>query len=78
MVGSVQSLAQDKRLDQFPDDYFTVIVVDEAHHALSASYQKVLSHFCKAYVLGVTATPDRGDKKDLGQYFEAEAYEYQM
>ena len=78
VVGSVQSLAQDKRLEQFPDDYFTVIVVDEAHHALSASYQKVLSHFSKAYVLGVTATPDRGDKKDLGQYFEAEAYEYQM
>ena len=64
-VGSVQSMAQPKRLEQFPADYFKTIIVDEAHHAMSDSYQRVLKHFPEAKVLGVTATPDRGDKKNL-------------
>lgn len=77
-VGSVQSLAQPKRLARFPRDYFTDIVVDEAHHCLSNSYQRVLAHFPKANILGVTATPDRGDMKNLGQFFDSKAYEYTM
>lgn len=77
-VGSVQSLAQEKRLARFPNDYFQDIIVDEAHHCLSDSYKRVLEHFPDANVLGVTATPDRGDKKDLGEYFDNIAYEYSM
>lgn len=77
-VGSVQSLAKPKRLARFPRDYFTDIVVDEAHHCLSDSYQRVLEHFPKANILGVTATPDRGDMKNLGQFFDSKAYEYTM
>ena len=77
-VGSVQSLAQEKRLARFPNDYFQDIIVDEAHHCLSDSYRRVLDHFPDANVLGVTATPDRGDKKDLGEYFDNIAYEYSM
>jgi len=77
-VGSVQTLAQPLRLEKFPHDYFTDIVVDEAHHCLSDTYQRVLAHFPEANVLGVTATPDRGDMKNLGQYFDSKAYEYSM
>jgi len=77
-VGSVQSLAQEKRLARFPRDYFQDIIVDEAHHALSDSYQRVLEHFPEANILGVTATPDRGDLKNLGEYFDTKAYEYSM
>lgn len=77
-VGSVQSLAQPKRLERFPHDYFTDIVVDEAHHCLSDSYQRVLEHFPNANILGVTATPDRGDMQNLGQYFDSKAFEYTM
>ena len=77
-VASIQSLSQIKRLDKFPADYFKTIVVDEAHHVLSDTYQTVLSHFNQANVLGVTATPDRGDQKNLGQYFNSKAYEYSM
>ena len=77
-VGSVQSLAQPKRLAQFPQNYFTDIVIDEAHHCLSDSYQRVLEHFPAARILGVTATPDRGDQRNLGQYFDSKAYEYSM
>ena len=77
-VGSVQSLAQEKRLARFPGDYFQDIIVDEAHHCLSDSYQRVLEHFSNANILGVTATPDRGDMKNLGEYFDSKAYEYTM
>lgn len=69
VVASVQSMI--RRLDRWPYDHFDLIVVDEAHHALSDSYRKVLSHFdVVSDVLGVTATPDRGDKRNLGEYFE--------
>ena len=69
-IGSVQGMQRESRLEQFPPDYFTTIIVDEAHHSLSQGYQRVLTHFDNADVLGVTATPDRGDMKNLGQYFE--------
>lgn len=77
-VGSVQTLQREKRLKQFSSDYFDTIVIDEAHHCISNGYQNVLNHFDKAKVLGVTATPDRGDMKDLGTYFESLAYEYKI
>lgn len=78
VVGSVQSLQRPKRLGQFPEDYFDTIIVDEAHHCLSDGYQRVLEHFPGANVLGVTATPDRGDMRNLGQYFDSLAYEYPL
>lgn len=78
VVGSVQSLQREKRLSRFPDDYFDAIIIDEAHHCISDGYQKVLKYFSDAKVLGVTATPDRGDMQNLGQYFETLAYEYTL
>lgn len=78
VVGSVQTLMREKRLGQFPADYFHTIIIDEAHHCISDSYQRVLQHFPNAKVLGVTATPDRGDMRNLGQVFESLAYEYTL
>ena len=78
VVGSVQSLMREKRLSMFDDKYFDTIIIDEAHHAISDSYQRVLQHFKYADVLGVTATPDRGDMKNLGQIFDSLAYEYTL
>lgn len=78
VVGSVQTLQREKRLNQFPPEYFDTIVIDEAHHAISDGYQRVLQHFESANVLGVTATPDRGDMRNLGSYFESLAYEYSL
>lgn len=77
-VGSVQTMMTEKRLSIFSPDYFKTVIVDEAHHALAVSYQNVLRHFDKAKVLGVTATPDRGDMQELGEYFESLAYEYSL
>ena len=77
-VGSVQTMMREKRLGQFPADYFKTIIIDEAHHCVSDSYQRVLQHFPDAKVLGVTATPDRGDMRNLGEFFESLAYEYTL
>lgn len=78
VVGSVQTLMRPQRLERFDKDHFDTIIIDEAHHCLSDSYQRVLSHFNQAHVLGVTATPDRGDMRNLGNYFESLAYEYTL
>lgn len=79
VVGSVQSLVSDRRIARFNRDHFNLVVVDEAHHALASSYQSILSHFDgHAKVLGVTATPDRGDKRNLGSYFERIAFEVSL
>ena len=77
-VGSVQTLMREKRLSQFPPDYYDTIIIDEAHHSISDSYQNVLNYFSNARVLGVTATPDRSDMRNLGQIYDSLAYEYKL
>lgn len=77
VVGSIQTMMREKRLKKFPKDFFDTIIIDEAHHCLSDSYQRVLNYF-EANVLGVTATPDRGDMRNLGEFFESLAYEYTL
>lgn len=78
VVGSVQTLMRDNRREVYAPDYFDDIIVDEAHHVLSESYQKTLAHFPNANILGVTATPDRGDMRNLGEFFSNLAYEYTL
>lgn len=74
VVASVQSMI--RRLDRWPQDHFGLVIVDECHHAISDSYLKVLHHFDgHSDVLGVTASPDRGDKRNLGEYFDKIAFE---
>lgn len=77
-VGSVQTMQRPARLDKFPDDYFQTIVIDEAHHAITDGYRRIIDHFPDAKVLGVTATPDRGDQRRLGEVFQSVAYEYSI
>lgn len=74
-VASIQTLSQ--RLRQVPRDAFKIVVVDEAHHATSDSYRKVLDHF-DAWLLGVTATPDRSDRAPLGDVFSTVAFAYDV
>ena len=75
VVGSVQTL-RGKRLSGWDRDAFDTIVFDEAHHATAQGNRKILEHFPRAKVLGLTATPDRGDKVGLGAVFDDVAYEY--
>ena len=78
IVGSVQTLCRDSRLALFSKSYFDTIIIDEAHHALSSSYQAILNYFDTADILGVTATPDRSDVQNLGKVFDSLAYEYTL
>lgn len=77
IVGSVQTL-RGVRLERYPVAFFTLIIVDEAHHAAAQSYHSILARFESAKVLGVTATPDRGDGRALGKVFVSVAYTYEM
>jgi superfamily II DNA or RNA helicase len=74
----VQTLSRIDRLSRFPQNHFSTVIVDEAHRTLAISYQRILEHFSAAKVLGVSATPDRGDKRDLATYFEAIAFEISL
>ena len=78
VVGSVQSLQRPQRLERFAPNYFDTIIIDEAHHAITDGYRRILEHFPAARVLGVTATPDRGDLRNLGEVFDSLAYEYSL
>ena len=78
VVGSVQTLQRTARLERFPHDYFGTIIIDEAHHAITDGYRRILDHFDHARVLGVTATPDRGDMRNLGEVFDSLAFEYKL
>ena len=78
VVGSVQTLQRTARLERFPQDYFGTIIIDEAHHAITDGYRRILDYFGSAKVLGVTATPDRGDMRNLGEVFDSLAYEYKL
>ena len=77
-LASVQTLGRKSRLAEYPPDYFTHLFIDEAHHALADSYRAVVDHFADARLLGVTATPDRADKRGLAEVFDSIAYEYPL
>ena len=67
IFASVQSLGKEKYLNEryFDKGYFDYIVVDEFHHAVSKNYQNIINYFNPKFMLGLTATPDRLDNKDV-------------
>jgi DNA repair protein RadD len=67
-VASVQTVA--RRLHLLPRDFFQLIVVDEAHHTSAGTWDKTIQHFHAAKLLGVTATPIRGDGRGLGGHYQ--------
>lgn len=77
VVASVQTLARAARRERWWYEHFDQIVVDEAHHATAESYRSILNYF-EGRLLGVTATPNRGDRKSLGSIFEHLAYEISL
>lgn len=77
VVGSVQTL-KGRRLQRWPDTEFATVVVDEAHRTAAKTYRAILGHFGGARVLGLTATPDRGDGVGLGSVYDTCAYTYEL
>jgi len=79
VVASVQTLSRRTRLTRVVPDFQT-IVIDEAHHAPAPTYRRILD-YCRAWhpdgplVVGVTATPERGDRHSLRQIFDRIVYQ---
>lgn len=60
-----------KKFDEITtSDFYDFIIVDEFHHASAKSYQKLLMHYHPKILLGLTATPERMDGKDVLEYFD--------
>lgn len=65
VFASIQTLSMQRHLNTFERDDFDLIIVDECHHAMASSYERVLAHFSPNFLLGLTATPKRLDNKDV-------------
>lgn len=77
VFASIQSLHQ-RSLDEIAPDHFDVIVIDEFHHAEAPSYIRILDHFKPRQLLGLTATPERTDGKNVIERFGAPTYELRL
>lgn len=83
VVSSIQTQisGDGTRMTRFQPTDFDLVVIDEAHHATSPSYRKVVDYYRqnpKIKILGVTATPDRADEQALGEVFKTVAYDYEI
>ena len=67
-VASVQTVA--RRLHLLPRDFFGLLIIDECHHSTAGTWDKTIQHFHVAKLLGVTATPIRGDGRGLGGHYQ--------
>lgn len=76
VVASQQSLASKDRRTALGMERFSLVVVDEAHHAAAVSWKAILCDAVNARILGLTATPNREDGVGLGKIFETIAYDY--
>jgi superfamily II DNA or RNA helicase/HKD family nuclease len=65
VYASIYTLSRQQHLTAFQPGDFDLIVVDEFHHAAAASYKRVIDYFQPSFLLGITATPDRLDEKDV-------------
>jgi superfamily II DNA or RNA helicase len=68
-VASVGTLS--RRLHLLPRDFFQLAVIDECHHSSASTWAKIIQHFQTAKLLGVTATPIRGDGRGLGEHYQS-------
>lgn len=65
VLASVYTLGSKRHRERFPVDAFDLVVVDEFHHAAARSYSDLMAYFRPDYLLGLTATPERTDHKDV-------------
>ena len=70
LFASVQTLSKSKNLNLFTPSHFDYIIIDETHHIAAPTYSKLFQYFKPRFFLGLTATPDRMDKKDILGHFD--------
>jgi len=69
VFASIQTLAK-QDIEVIEPDYYDLIIIDEAHHVTASSYQRILNHFRPKDLVGLTATPERGDGQSILPYFD--------
>ncbi len=67
---SVQTMNSQELWKRLPADYYDYIVIDETHHAAADSYAEAIQTFTPQILLGLTATPERMDGKDIRRFFD--------
>lgn len=71
LFSSIQTIGREKYIRNFAPDYFDYIIIDETHHVAAESYSRLFNYFKpKKFFLGLTATKDRADKKEILQFFD--------
>lgn len=70
LFASKDSLCVDETLKSFDPDFFNYIIIDEVHHGEAPTYRKIIDYFTPEFLLGMTATPDRADRKDILVLFD--------
>lgn len=80
LFASKDSLSNSQTLQTYERDEFDYIIVDEVHHGQAETYKRVLQYFTPTFfMLGLTATPDRTDRKDIFELFDYQkAFEYTL
>lgn len=70
VLASVQKLARPEGLAQLANQHFDYVVIDEVHHAHAPTYRRVMAQLDTCFILGLTATPERGDGIDVATIFD--------
>jgi superfamily II DNA or RNA helicase len=79
VFATIQSLSRMSFAEELRPDHFDVVVVDEFHHAEAPTYERLLEHVRPRVLLGLTATPERFDGKDVRRWFDGRtAYEMRL
>lgn len=79
VFASIQSLHSQNRIDALDPEHYEVVIVDEFHHAEAPTYERLLDHLSPRILLGLTATPERHDGKDVRRWFDGRtAYEMRL
>ena len=79
LFAMIQTMSKKEHLEKFPKDYFDYIIIDEVHHGGAKSYQSLINYFTPKFMLGMTATPERGDNFDIYELFHHNiAYEIRL
>lgn len=75
IVGSVQTVSRDNRLEDMPES-FDLVITDEAHHAVADSYRRIYDKLVNGNLhVGFTATPNRTDNIGLGEVYDEVVFE---
>ncbi len=79
VFSTVQTISKLSHLNQFENDFFDYIIIDESHRSGADSYIRLIEYFKPRFLLGMTATPDRTDNKDIYSLFDYNiAYEIRL